>query len=96
MTLIDTSEALENQFGLADRIVDESALANSVARFRERGIRLPRFAELADPSSFDHAGAVGDADPQGPDARSLSEKVARIVMSYTDFVNQYVWNKPNG
>ena len=71
MTLIDTSEALENQFGLADRIVDESALANSVARFRERGIRLPRFAELADPSSFDHAGAVGDADPQGPDARNL-------------------------
>jgi len=69
--LIDTSEALENQFGLADRIVDESALANSVARFRERGIRLPRFAELADPSSFDHAGAVGDADPQGPDARNL-------------------------
>ncbi|MGB1723694.1 MAG: pyridoxal-5'-phosphate-dependent protein subunit beta, partial [Ilumatobacteraceae bacterium] len=68
MTLIDTSEALENQFGLADRIVDESALANSVARFRERGIRLPRFA---DPSSFDHAGAVGDADPQGPDARNL-------------------------
>jgi len=71
VTLIDTSEALENQFGLADRIVDESALANSVARFRERGIRLPRFAELADPSSFDHAGAVGDADPQGPDARNL-------------------------
>ncbi len=71
MTSIDTSEALENQFGLADRIVDESALANSVARFRERGIRLPRFAELADPSSFDHAGAVGDADPQGPDARNL-------------------------
>lgn len=69
--MIDTSEALENQFGLADRIVDESALANSVARFRERGIRLPRFAELADPSSFDHAGAVGDADPQGPDARNL-------------------------
>ena len=69
--MIDTSEALENQFGLADRIVDESALANSVARFRERGIRLPRFAELADPSLFDHAGAVGDADPQGPDARNL-------------------------
>lgn len=69
--MIDTSEALENQFGLADRIVDESALANSVARFRERDIRLPRFAELADPSSFDHAGAVGDADPQGPDARNL-------------------------
>ncbi|MGA1550771.1 MAG: pyridoxal-5'-phosphate-dependent protein subunit beta [Ilumatobacteraceae bacterium] len=71
MTLIDTTDALENQFGLADRIVDESAIANSVSRFRERGIRLPKFSELADPSSFDHAGAVGDADPQGPDARNL-------------------------
>ena len=69
--MIDTADALENQFGLADRIVDESALANSVARFRERGIRLPRFAELADPSSFDHSASVGDADPQGPDARNL-------------------------
>ena len=63
--------ALENQFGLADRIVDEQALANSVARFRERGISLPTFAQLADPSTFDHAAHVGDADPQGPDARNL-------------------------
>ncbi len=63
--------ALENQFGLADRIVDEQALTNSVARFRERAITLPTFAQLADPSSFDHAGTVGDADPQGPDARNL-------------------------
>ncbi|MGA1588738.1 MAG: pyridoxal-5'-phosphate-dependent protein subunit beta [Ilumatobacteraceae bacterium] len=71
MTLIDTTDALENQFGLADRIVDESAIANSAARFRERGIRLPKFSELADPSSFDHSSAVGDSDPQGPDARNL-------------------------
>ena len=71
MTLIDTADALENQFGLADRIVDERAIANSAARFRERGIRLPKFSELADPSSFDHSSAVGDADPQGPDARNL-------------------------
>jgi len=71
VTLIDTTDALENQFGLADRIVDESAIANSVSRFRERGIRLPKFSELADPSSFDHSSAVGDADPQGPDARNL-------------------------
>ena len=63
--------ALENQFGLADRIVDEGALTNSVDRFRERGILLPRFSELADPSTFDHGAKVGDADPQGPDARNL-------------------------
>lgn len=64
-------DALENQFGLADRIVDEVALANSVARFRERGIVLPTFAQLADPSSFSHADRVGDADPQARDARNL-------------------------
>jgi cysteine synthase len=63
--------ALENQFGLADRIVDEGALANSVERFRAQGISLPRFSELADPSTFDHDAKVGDADPQGPDARNL-------------------------
>ena len=63
-------DALENQFGLADRIVDETALTSSVARFRERGISLPTFAELADPSSFRHAEQVGDADPHGPGAHS--------------------------
>jgi cysteine synthase len=60
----------ERQLGLADRVVDEAALANSVARFRERGITLPTFAELADPATFD-AGRVGDADPQAPDRRNL-------------------------
>ena len=65
-----TADALENQFGLADRVVDDDALANSVERFRERGIVLPTFAELADPSTIDPA-RVGDADPQGPDARNL-------------------------
>ena len=64
------THALENQFGLADRVVDEATLANSVARFRERGITLPTFAELADPSRIDPA-RVGDADPQGPNARNL-------------------------
>ena len=63
--------ALEDQFGLAERIVDEAALANSVRRFREQGITLPTFAQLAGPSSFDHHVLVGDADPQGPDARNL-------------------------
>jgi cysteine synthase A len=63
-------DALEAQFGLADRIVDDASLANSVGRFRERGITLPRFSELADPSTFDPA-LVGDADPQGQDARNL-------------------------
>jgi cysteine synthase len=64
-------DALENQFGLAGRVVDPTSLDRSVRRFRERGISLPTFAQLADPSTFDHGGKVGDADPQGPDARNL-------------------------
>jgi cysteine synthase len=56
------SRALENQFGLADRITDEASLARSVQRFQERGITLPTFAQLADPSSFSHSDKVGDAD----------------------------------
>ena len=64
------AHALENQFGLADRVVDAASLANSVARFRERGITLPTFAQLADPSSVDPA-IVGDAPKNGPDARNL-------------------------
>ncbi len=74
MTIVDAQhtiqDALENQFGLADRVVDAAALANSVTRFRQQGIVLPTFAQLADPSSVDPA-VVGDADPQGPDARNL-------------------------
>ena len=73
--MIDTaggpsSDVLETRFGLADRIVDDTALANSVRRFRERGITLPTFAELADPTRV-AAERVGDADPQAPDARNL-------------------------
>ena len=62
-----TRDALENQFGLADRVVDPEALAEQRRRFREQGITLPTFAELADPSTIDPA-AVGDADKDGPDA----------------------------
>ena len=75
MTIVDrtssaTQAALENQFGLADRVVDVGTLANSAKRFREQGIVLPTFAQLANPASVDPA-LVGDADPQGPDARNL-------------------------
>jgi cysteine synthase len=64
-------EALENQFGLADRVVDEEVLERSVERFRAQRIVLPTFRQLADPSTFDQAALVGDADPQGPDPRNL-------------------------
>ena len=62
--------ALEDQFGLADRIVDEAALANSVRRFRERDIVLPTFAELAEPWRISPE-RIGDADRHGPDVRNL-------------------------
>jgi cysteine synthase len=64
------ADALENQFGLADRVVDDAALANSVQRFRHQHITLPTFAELADPATIDPA-RVGDADRNGPDPRNL-------------------------
>ena len=63
-------DSLADRFGLADRVVDEAAVANSVGRFAERGITLPTFAELADPATID-PGRVGDADPQGNDPRNL-------------------------
>jgi cysteine synthase A len=70
------AHALENQFGLADRVVDEAALANSARRFRERGIVLPTFAQLADPNGTQGGAGidpalVGDADKNSPDARNL-------------------------
>ena len=79
-----TAFALENQFGLADRIVDDAALANSVQRFREQGISLPTFAQLADPSLIDPS-HVGDADRNGPDARNLWR-----VHWYNDLAGQRV------
>jgi len=63
-------DALVNQFGLADSVVDETSLANSVARLREQGIVLPTFAQLADPSTVDPAITAG-VDKNAPDARNL-------------------------
>ena len=63
-------DALENQFGLADTVVDAASLANSVARFREQGIVLPTFAQLADPSGIDPALTAG-VDKNAPDPRNL-------------------------
>ena len=45
-------EALITQLGLANTVVDEKALANSVKRFAEQKIVLPTFAQLADPSTI--------------------------------------------
>lgn len=43
--------------GLSDRIVDAGTYERAVAHLHERGVRLPTFAELADPRTID-AGAA--------------------------------------
>ncbi|HSG78256.1 MAG TPA: pyridoxal-phosphate dependent enzyme [Acidimicrobiia bacterium] len=55
-------------YGLFDEVVDADALERTVGRFRERGIRLPTFAELADPPPPDGVVGVGADDA---DARNL-------------------------
>jgi cysteine synthase len=59
--------------GLARSVVDPAARAASVARFAQRGIRLPTFAELRDPATIDSAIVAGLAavDRRVPDARNL-------------------------
>jgi cysteine synthase len=59
-----------DQLGLADTVVDEAVLANSVRRFREQGIVLPTFAQLADPSTIDPAITAG-VEKNAADARNL-------------------------
>src|SRR3954451_21908805 len=79
-----TSDALENQFGLAARVIDEQALANSVRRFAEQGITLPTFAQLADPSTFD-ASIVAGVDKNAADPKNLWR-----VHWYNDIAGQRV------
>jgi len=63
-------EALISQLGLADTVVDEKALANSVKRFAEQKIVLPTFAQLADPSTIP-ASITAGVHKDAPDARNL-------------------------
>ncbi|MFP5330938.1 MAG: pyridoxal-phosphate dependent enzyme [Acidimicrobiia bacterium] len=60
----------EQSLGLYDHVIDTEARDRTVGRFKERGIRLPTFAELADPSSIpsDVVDGVGADDP---DPRNL-------------------------
>ncbi len=58
--------------GLEREIVDASAYERTLNRFGEAGIRLPRLAELADPSTMaDGLADLGGVDPDAPDARNL-------------------------
>ena len=63
-------EALITQLGLANTVVDEKALANSVKRFAEQKIVLPTFAQLANPSTIP-ASITAGVHKDAPDARNL-------------------------
>jgi cysteine synthase len=64
------SQALSSQLGLADTVVDVSALGESIARCAKNNVVLPTFAQLADPSTIPTDIARG-VDKNAPDARNL-------------------------
>ena len=59
--------------GLPTTIVDASTRTRTVERFRQKGIVLPTFAELADPATIPAAvrSALDAVDPDAPDALNL-------------------------
>jgi cysteine synthase len=65
--------AVASTLGLVRGVVDADTYARSVQRFREQGIALPTFAELADPARMPVAAraAAVAADRHGPDPRNL-------------------------
>ena len=65
-----TSDALVNQLGLTDAVVDAESRRRSVTRFREQGIVLPTFAQLTDPATLD-ADLTAGVDKDAADPRNL-------------------------
>jgi len=61
------------RLGLEHEVVDQDVYASSVKRFREAGIVMPTFAQLADPRSMpvELLNDVAQADPDSPDPRNL-------------------------
>jgi cysteine synthase len=70
MTSPQDSDALASQLGLADTIVDEGALAESIRKCAANNVVLPTFAQLANPSLIPLDTAAG-ADKNSPDSRNL-------------------------
>lgn len=62
--------ALQEQLGLADRVMDPASLENSVRRFAEQNIVLPTFAELAEPHRIP-ANRTAGVDKNAADPRNL-------------------------
>ena len=63
----------DQRLGLYDSVADEAALARTVARFAERNILLPTFAELADPATMPSAvtTALARVEPDQPHPLNL-------------------------
>jgi cysteine synthase len=70
MTSPQDSDALASQLGLADTIVDEGALAESIRKCAANNVVLPTFAQLANPTLIPQDIAAG-ADKNSPDSRNL-------------------------
>ena len=72
---MDESAPLDSaaSLGLALELDDRGAYDHAVERCRDLGVRLPTFAQLANPASVPAAArrALDHADPQAPDARNL-------------------------
>jgi cysteine synthase len=66
-------EATMRRLGLEHEVVDKAVYESSVRRFREAGVVMPTFAQLADPSSMpaELLADVAAADPDAPDPRNL-------------------------
>jgi len=69
----NASAELSGRLGLEHTVVDPGALANSIRRFREQGIVLPTFAQLAHPETIpaDVMSALAAVDRDAADARNL-------------------------
>jgi cysteine synthase len=60
------------RMGLEVEIIDRGTRDRTVALFRERGIRLPKLSELADPAErLGDLGPVGEMDPDAPAPENL-------------------------
>ena len=70
MTAAEDSHALASQLGLADTVVDEGALAESIRKCAANNVVLPTFAQLANPSLIPTDIASG-TDKNSPDSRNL-------------------------
>ena len=70
MTAAEDSHALASQLGLADTVVDEGALAESIRKCAANNVVLPTFAQLANPSLIPTDIASG-VDKNSPDSRNL-------------------------